>query len=350
MSTNGNGLQSQLQKQRRSVDFDTYDIVAQQLITMVEEKAIHVAPKYQRKFRWDPIRCSQLIESLLLGIPVPSLFMATNDDSTWELVDGVQRISSIIRFAGDESIRERMKLGEPLRLEGLQKLDSFDGFTFQELPHSLQLHFNTRPIKVVTLSDKSDLVVRFDLFERLNTGGIALSDQEIRDCIYHGKFADFLERLTKDQNFRQVVKLQKGQEQDGTREECVLRFFAYFHNYRGFEHSVVGFLNDYMASATRDFDYERGESLFKETFLQLAAALPAGIHRPHRKGKTSLILYEGVSVGAALALQKKKTLHTDRITEWMGSDTLTEYTTGATNNFTAVKGRIAFCRDRFLGK
>jgi hypothetical protein len=85
-------LVEQLKDQRRTVDFDTFDIIVQQLLTMLRDGAIDIAPVYQRQFRWDEVRCSQLIESFFLGIPVPSLFMASNPDATWELVDGVQRI------------------------------------------------------------------------------------------------------------------------------------------------------------------------------------------------------------------------------------------------------------------
>ena len=82
-------LLTQIDNQRRRVDFDTYDITVQQLISMVESGAIDVAPVYQRQFRWDNLKRSHLIESVFLGVPVPSLFMATNRDGTWELVDGV---------------------------------------------------------------------------------------------------------------------------------------------------------------------------------------------------------------------------------------------------------------------
>jgi uncharacterized protein with ParB-like and HNH nuclease domain len=88
---------------------------------MLQKKTIDVAPAYQRQFRWDDVRCSQLVESFLLGIPVPSLFMATNANATWELVDGVQRISAIVMFAGSDELRARMGISAPLRLCGLQK-------------------------------------------------------------------------------------------------------------------------------------------------------------------------------------------------------------------------------------
>ena len=162
-------LSDQLATQRRTVDFDTFDIQLHDLLRMLSERQISVAPAYQRKFRWDNVRCSELIESLMLGIPVPNLFMATNDDNTWEAVDGVQRLSAIVKFAGDEELRTSLSLGQALSLEGLKKLSYFNGLKFLDLQTPVQRHIRTRPLKVVTLNDKSDKIIRFDLFERLNT-------------------------------------------------------------------------------------------------------------------------------------------------------------------------------------
>ena len=89
----------------------------------------------------------------------------------------------------------RLALRDPLRIEALEKLSELNGATFSSLPDSLKLQFSLRPIKVITLSDKSDLGVRFDLFERLNTGGVALTNQEIRACIYRGPLNEFFDRL-----------------------------------------------------------------------------------------------------------------------------------------------------------
>jgi len=345
-------LNEQLQSLRRKVDFDTFDVLLQQLLLMVSKGQIEVAPAYQRQFRWDDIRCSQLIESVLLGIPIPSLFMATNHDGSWELVDGVQRVRTIVMFAGDKALREKMGVAGPLTLQGLEKLDKFNGLQFGELPSTLQLQFLNRPVKVVTLSDKSDDVVRFDLFDRLNRGGVTLTEQEIRDCVYRGPFADLLDTLAKDQKFKTVLRLTEKQNRDGTREECVLRFFAFLYNYRKFVHSVRGFLNDYMKAATKNFDHSAGEQIFRETFRQLAGVFPHGLSRPSTYGqsKTSLNLYEGVSVGAALAIQQVKKIKAHKVQDWLGSAELKKNTTGATNSLSAVKGRIEYCRDRFLGK
>jgi hypothetical protein len=343
-------LELQLKTQRRTVDFDTFDIQMQQLLAMLKEKQMKVSPAYQRKFRWSPKRCSQFIESIMLGIPAPSLFMATNADNTWEVVDGVQRLSTIVKFAGDDDLRNRLQLNSRLVLTDLQKLSGFIGLTFDDLPATLRLHFLTRPAKVTTLNDKSDMIVRYDLFERLNTGGVALSAQEIRDCVYRGTFADKLEKWSSEPHFRSAVRLTPLQQRDATAEECVLRFFAYLNRYKEFEHSVTEFLNNYMDSASKDFDYEQGNAVFTRTFKELARVFPNGISRPDRRSTTPLNLYEGIAVGAALALQKVDRLRTAGLRAWMKSADLRELTTGATNDRSAVRGRIEFCRDRFLGK
>ena len=335
---------TQLNTQRRKVDFDTYDVLVEQLVSMVESRSINVAPAYQRKFRWDYARRSELVESVFLGVPVPSLFMATNPDGTWEVVDGVQRISTIVQFAGTEEARAQLNLEDPLKIGDLRKLSDLNGLMFEQLPESIKLQFRHRPIKVITLSDKSDRVVRFDLFERLNAGGIELTNQEIRSCI-------FLEELSRDNaDFRSSVKLNKRQENDGTREECALRFFSFLNKYQDFEHSVVDFLNDYMRSASTSFNYRSHRRLFVRTFGQLMRVLPGGIVRGTRRKITPINLFEAVAVGAALALKERTRLNGRNINEWIGSSDLKRLTTGATNNRNMVVGRIEYCRDRFLGR
>ena len=343
-------LELQLKTQRRTVDFDTFDIHMQQLLSMVKDHQIRVSPAYQRKFRWSDQRCSQFVESLMLGIPVPSLFMATNSDNTWEVVDGVQRLSTIVKFAGGQALREEHGLNGQLVLTELQKLTEFNGLTFDALPQNIQLHFSTRPAKIITLNDKSDTIVRYDLFERLNTGGVVLSAQEIRDCVFRGNFANQLEAWAKEPSFQSAVRLTPQQQRDATAEECVLRFFAFFYRYKKFDHNVTVFLNDYMKSAALQFDYVEGASIFSRTFDEITRVLPGGIRRPERRSTTPLILFEGITVGAAHALQKTKKLNSIGIDKWMSSPELRNFTTGATNSRSAVVGRIEFCRDRFLGK
>ena len=205
-----------------------------------------------------------------------------------------------------------------------------------------------KPIKVTTISDKSDYQVRFDLFDRLNRGGVILAPQEIRACIYRGPFSEKLRELAKLESFKTVVKLPKRNEKNGTREEYVLRFFAFLYEYKNFEHSVVGFLNNYMERSTKIFNYSLNERLFQDVFQLLADIFPEGIIRYQKI--TPVNLFEGVAVGAALAYQDRGKLSKRGVKLWINSEELRRYTTAATNSPQMVKGRIEFCRDRFLGK
>ncbi|MCM3289676.1 DUF262 domain-containing protein [Paenibacillus sp. MER 180] len=342
-------LEQQLNEQKRKVDFNTFDISVKELISMVGDGLIDIAPEYQRQFRWEANRQSSLIESIFLGIPIPSLYMATNPDGGWELIDGVQRLSSIVHFAADEEIRKKIiKQDEPLKISGLKKFSELNNKKFSDLSKTVQLAFTLKPLKVTTLSDKSDLDVRFDLFERLNTGGVKLSDQEIRSCIFRGKFNDFIKELAKNEDFKKVALLPEAKEQDGTREELVLRFFAYLNNYEEFDHSVVDFLNNYMKASIKQFEYEQNEELFKKVFQSLSVALPEGITRG--RNTTPVNLFEAVSVGAALALKESGKLLVEGIQNWIANDELTQLTSGATNSRPRVKSRIEYCKEKFEGK
>lgn len=343
----------QLQKERRKVDFDSYDITVDELIRRVRRGRIEIAPSYQRQFRWDNERQSRLIESLLLGIPVPPLFMATNVDegegTSWEVVDGLQRLLSVTNFLGDNETRAAARLsGEPLRLEGLDILAALEGMGAKDLPGDLRSGLEDRPMKVIVLNDKSDLQVRFDLFERLNTGGVKLTPHEVREAVFAGPFIDLITELALSPAFRTVVRLPRPRELDGTRQDYILRFFAFRDRYRKFEHSVQDFLNDYCRDATTAPHLDQRRQVFNSTFELLAQTFPDGIHRERQK-TTPVNLYEGLSVGAALALQRQPKLLPPEQTDWTHSTELKEYTTGATNDRRRVVGRIEYCRDRFLG-
>ncbi|MDR1504437.1 MAG: DUF262 domain-containing protein [Prevotella sp.] len=340
---------AELNEQKRKVDFNTYDMSVKELISMVGDGLIDIAPEYQRQFRWDDDRQSVLAESIFLGIPVPSLYMATNKDGSWEVIDGVQRLSSIINFAAEikSQARKKVNLKQPFKLTGLKKLSSFNGKLFSDLPKSIQLDFLLKPIKITTLSDKSDKAVRFDLFERLNTGGIKLSNQEIRSCIYRGQFNDFLKKMSTYKPFLKSIRLPKSMETDGTREELVLRFFAYLFNYKDFDHSVVDFLNDYMDSASKKFDYANNESLFTSVFDSLSR-LSHGVIKTKSRVTTSIILFEAVAVGAALAYRKKGEINIDGFYNWVSEKEFLSLMTGATNTKSRVVKRIEHCRDRFI--
>lgn len=336
-------IQSQLESKRKSVSFDSYDLSVRQVLDMVETGDIFVPPEYQRQFIWDAERQSILIESVFLGIPVPSLFMATNSDSTWEVVDGVQRLGSLSHFFGSEKLLEKVKRSDPLKLKGLTKLDHLNGVKFQDLPKSIQLHLATRPIRVTVLNDKSDLAVRFDLFERLNTGGVTLTPQEIRNCVYRGAFNENIKELAERPDFRKTVKVHDTKSLNGTYEELVLRFFAYLENYAKFDHSVKDFLNDYMSDNRNARIKADNEKLFIRTIELLTSAFPNGISRG--RAVTPVNLYEGLAVGVALALKQGKNIDATTLPALINDQTLKSYTGAGSNQKKFVIGRIEYVRD-----
>jgi uncharacterized protein with ParB-like and HNH nuclease domain len=336
---------NQLEKETRKVDFDSFDISVKELVSMSEDEIIDVAPEYQRQFRWPEENQSKLIESVLLGIPVPSLFMAANKDGSWELIDGVQRLNSLIHFVGNENQLKKFGLSEALKLKDLEVLTEFNNCCFNDLPQSLRLKFLLRPLKVTTLSDKSDMKVRFDLFERLNTGGIKLTDQEIRACVFRGQFNDLLSELAENEDFNAIVNLPTQKQNDGTKEELILKFFAYKDNRQNFEHSVVKFLNDYMAESTKKFNYKKGKNIFEKTFSSLREVLPEGIKRGNRK-TTPYNLFEAITIGAADILEEGFALSGDVI-NWINDEELTNLTSGATNSRPRLLARINYCSERF---
>lgn len=330
---------TEIRDERRNVGFDSYDITVKQLIDMVAEKQINISPDYQRRFVWDAERQSQLIESIFLGIPIPSLFMATNEDATWEVIDGLQRLTTLINFS-DASADTR------LRLKGLEKIPSLNGATFEDLPNNLKLSFLTRPIRVTVLNDHSDYQVRFDLFERLNTGGITLHEQEIRNCVFQGPFNDFVKRCANDPRLDQLVK-RSDKSGRGNLEELTLKFFAYFEDRTLFVHSVKGFLNSYMEKKTEKFSNQiHLESIFNRTLDVLVEALPNGIVRAKRPNSTPLVLFEAVTVGVADILDDGGEVDPKRLRALLDDEGLKALTTGATNSFSKLSGRIDYIADR----
>lgn len=117
-------IQEQLDANRRRVDVDYFDLTLREIVRMGGEGELRTAPEYQRKFRWSPADESRLIESLFLGLPVPSIFVATNPDGTWEVVDGLQRVSTLLHYLYPDGAAAKIGKDTPLRIDGLATLTS----------------------------------------------------------------------------------------------------------------------------------------------------------------------------------------------------------------------------------
>ncbi|WP_035077873.1 DUF262 domain-containing protein [Anditalea andensis] len=345
-------IQEQLDTNRRTVSFDNYDITVRQLYAMLVDLQIKLQPEYQRHFIWDQVRQSQLIESIFLGIPVPNLFMATNQDSTWEVVDGLQRLTTIVNFVGNEEVRQQVNPNsQKLKLGGLEKVTEMNGLIYEDLPMSIQNMFMTRPIRITVLNDKSDFTVRYDLFERLNTGGVVLHPQEIRNCVFLGEFRDFIKECNANPNFLNSVKMTESAERTGNREELVLKFFAYYEDRNEFVHGVKEFLNNYMKKKTKRFSNKAAlRDLFNQSFQLINEFLPMGIIRGNRINITPLVLFEAISVGVADLITSNQSQHitSAKLQALLNNQELKRLTTGATNSRSKLINRIEFVKNNIL--
>lgn len=340
-------LQAELDKHRHAVDTDYFDLSVRELVRMVEEREIRIAPEYQRKFRWSDQNQSALIESFLLGLPIPAVFVATNSDATWEVVDGLQRMCTVLRFMGIDALEsDQLKFSSnPLKLTGLKTLEAFEGMTYEVLPRSIQLMFGKRYIRVQVLSDKSDADVRFELFRRLNQGAVKLEPQEIRACIFQGPFNTLLEDLAEDLNYKKLLKLRSGSEVNGTAAEVVLKLFAYLDRAATFDGRVTQFLNDYMKDHRTDSDLEP----LRHLFVQVTEFLAGVLDGPFLRASTSttpLNQFEAVLVGIARIFREGKTPRQPE-DGWINDPELIRFSTKGTNSRPSLIGRISRAQSLF---
>jgi len=186
---------SQLRVVRTSMDFTLHHLKQ----SLEDREYINASPKYQRRHRWDIKKRSQLIESFLMNIPVPSVFLFENDYNQYEIMDGRQRIDTLRSFMNNEF---------PLR--NLEFWKELDGMRFHDLPTVIQRGLSRRTINAVVLlaettrEDESGIDIRKILFKRLNTGGVQLNPQELRNALYPGKFNDLINDLSRYVTFTKI--------------------------------------------------------------------------------------------------------------------------------------------------
>lgn len=333
-------LEVQLNAERRRVDVDTNNFPVRELVRMLREGELNIAPAYQRKFRWTAETESALIESVFLGLPIPSIFVATNEGFEWEVVDGLQRLSTLAHFmAESDDDLKRIGKDEPLRLTGLTKVLGLDSLLYADLPKPLQIYFGRQPLQITALTDKSDLKVRFDLFERLNRGAIALSEQEVRACLYGGEFNEAIERLAINEVFASLLKLQPAKQADGTAAEVVLKYFAYKNDRENFAGRVTKFLNDYMSDAAKHPKSDAAEREFKEVVRALSKVLGGEPYLRKDYNVTPLVQLEATLVAVGELIEDGREIAPQR-PDWTDDTELKAASMGGTNTRRQLNARI----------
>lgn len=209
-------------------------------------------PRLQRNYIWTQSQASKLVESFLMGLPVPPVFFYQDrDDNSLLVIDGQQRLRSIVYFFsgifGDQTPKKRPAV---FNLVGLDEQSPYLNATYQQLNDHHPATFNKLKNSVLRSFvmkqlDPNDDTSIFQVFERLNTGGVVLQGQEIRNCIYEGKFNDLLRELNEQPNWRSIFGKQSFDRR--MRDvELILRFFALLHNAAHYKKPMKKFLNDFM--------------------------------------------------------------------------------------------------------
>ncbi len=255
-----------------------------ELLSMYEDGELIIDPDYQRLFRWSEVQASRFIESVILELPLPPVFVIEIEDGKYELIDGLQRISSYFYFRGKLAAPHRgITPGKVLTLDGCDIVKGLDGFTYDTLPRALEIKMKRHTIRVEVIRKESESRIRYHMFKRLNKGGSVLSEQEIRNCtirLLDDTITKFLIECSRNEDFAKTVSSVNQQRMDERYDqELLLRFFA-FKNWRShYVHEVGDFLTEYMEAVadasvtdiTLDYDVER--SVFQKTFRILNSSM-----------------------------------------------------------------------------
>ncbi|AYF97001.1 DUF262 domain-containing protein [Protaetiibacter intestinalis] len=317
-------LQEEIEQRAQEIHTDAYSMSINEAVAMYTEGDLDVHPEFQRIFRWTLEQQSKLIESIFLGIPIPPIFVATRKDGVWDVVDGVQRLSTIFRFMGvltDESgaidIPAPLKAGEYLdALQGtVYSAEPFDDAlpaNSFELDDAQRRLFKRARLDFQIVQKESDEQAKYDLFQRLNSG-TRLSEQEARNCLavmLDATFSRWIDSLAADEHFSNVMNISDRQHDEAYDAESVLRFLA-ITEASGEERQRMGDVGEFLTQSLRkfiadpDFDRSFQEARFREIFAALDDALGSDAFRRHDpqrdrySGRFSVSAFETVASGLA---------------------------------------------------
>ena len=346
-------LEEEINSKIGEVRSESLDLSFGEVVNMSKAKELIIAPEYQRLFRWSPEQKSRLVESVLLELPIPPIFVIENSDGVFELIDGLQRISTILQFIEPEVLGL-----EPLVLEGCDIIEGLNKLAYGQLPLSLRLSLKRSSVRTIVIKKQSKSFLRYEMFKRLNTGGALLAPQEIRNCSFRMlgdegvNFYTSLMELASLPSFKATIALLPAEElEKKTNEELVLRFFAAKNNRDMFRGSVRDWLDDYMEAILLKkipFDFAQERHVFTEVFDQIQAKLGETAFVKFRDGKPSGSVapayFEAVSIGCFMALPELKAKSADHvrlaITTLVQSEAFREVTGPGANSKTKLERRV----------
>lgn len=345
-------LEDQIKDARRTISTDGYPMSIGELTNLYKEGELIIRPEFQRFFRWTTVQKSNLIESILLGIPIPSVFVSQTEDGKWELVDGLQRISTILEVQGElENNSEKLP---PLTLEGTKYLPALEGKcwnnldTNNELSNAQKLDIKRSKIDLKIIKRESSPKTKFDLFQRLNSYGTSLNAQEMRSAYLVAASPEcfsWIESLAKYNSFATCTQLSEKLLEERYDLELVIRFLV-LHNREESRLSLTALRefpqildNESIAIAEA---FPKGmkelEETFKTTFDILAEAEGDNIFRKWDKHKKSFrgsfltTSFEVFALGLGNHIANNTRYRTDILNAvielWSSERMVTGYSTG----------------------
>ncbi|SEH06649.1 DUF262 domain-containing protein [Candidatus Venteria ishoeyi] len=312
-------LLKQVEEKRKEIFTDSYPMSIGELVNLYKDGDLEINPAFQRFFRWTDSQKVRLIESILLGIPLPSIFVAQREDGIWDLVDGLQRVSTILYFMNElknESgeVTSCLKLTATEYLPLLENIFWNDNNHGNELDPSLKRLFKREKIEIKIIKKESDTSTKFELFQRLNTGGSQLSDQEVRNCLLimlNEEFYKILVELSKDQNFNETIGITERLYEERYEMELILRLLS-LANSEEDDLKKIPDVSDFLTDKLKFFadgniDWDKEKKLLAKTFRIINATLSDNAFKRKAgeqfKGGFQLTIFEVIATGAYLYLK-----------------------------------------------
>ena len=288
-----------------TIHTETKDITLSQLKEMVDANDIITNPDYQRNYVYDDKRASLLVESILIGIPIPIIYLCEEAEGTFSVIDGQQRIMSFTRYLKNE-----------FALTGLSKLLRLNGLYFRDLEKAIQRRLRAKSLKAICL-DRDSQALKYEIFSRLNLGAVKLKDQEVRNCIFRGSFNTMLRRIADtDENVKILFHHADNKRMEF--EERILRFFAMrdFYNVSG---TFKDTMNRFMDKHKNDSKEEIAK--LEEQYRSVVDAIKqvlgeeAFFFQGERASKFNGAVYDSIIIPFSLFPKRTLLMHADKIRE-----------------------------------
>jgi len=363
-----NAIDSKLAK----VHTQSLDLSFNELLDMHKAGELDINPDYQRLFQWSEGAQSRFIESLLLEMPVPPIYVVEQEEGRYLLIDGLQRISSYLHLRGNleaDHLDPPVHEGEKLVLNECDIVTDLNGKSFDDLGTALQIRLKRAFVRVEVVRKGSDPRFKYHMFKRLNTGGQLLTAQQLRNCtirLLDPAFIEFVIELSRFEPFRSTTDgLSRESHLGAFDQELVLRFFALKNFRASFRHDVGDFLTEYMERVSDQenrlpFDTVAERAIFEKTFSVLNRVLAERAFSYANQQRTdftkafSVYHFEAITLGLQSRLNtldiasepQMNTLATTLRTVKLDPEFIQLTTGGGKNSSGQLANRISFVQTR----